>query len=134
MEPPQEVGPARTWWIWAGISSARTSLQPGGTTLGAAWSAGPGATAKACGVVVDEAAGEKLGTDPVERSVVNVGTILGVALPAGQPGRSGKARRRLMARGWGGVLVVVRGRESRPHGEGGQRVRSRGTGMPGGRR
>ena len=38
---------------------------------------------------------------------------------------SGKARRRLMRPGWGGGLVVVRGRESRPHGEGVQRDRSR---------
>ncbi len=46
----------------------------------------------------------------------------------------GKARRRLMVSGRGGALVVVRGRESRPQGEGGQRVRSYGTGMLGGRR
>ena len=32
------------------------------------------------------------------------------------------ARRPLMALGWGGGFVVVRGRESRPHGEGTQRV------------
>jgi hypothetical protein len=46
----------------------------------------------------------------------------------------GKARRLLMARRRGGVLVVVRAWESDVHGEGGQRVRSCGTGMPGGRR
>jgi hypothetical protein len=32
---------------------------------------------KVCGVVVDRPAGEKLGTDPVDRSAVNVGTVLG---------------------------------------------------------
>ena len=32
---------------------------------------------KVCGVVVDKPAGEKPGTDPVDRSVVNVGTAFG---------------------------------------------------------
>jgi hypothetical protein len=55
------------------------------------------------------------------------------SLPAGQVG-SGKARGLLMTQRRGGGSVVVRGRESRPHGEGTQRVRNAGTGMPGGRR
>lgn len=77
------------------------------------------------------AAGEKLGTVPVNRFVVNVGTVRhSPFLPQG----SGQARRRSMGVGWGGDPVVVRGRESRSHGEGGQRVRSCGTGMAGGRR
>jgi hypothetical protein len=54
------------------------------------------------------------------------------SLPASQV-RSGKARRLLMTRGRGGGSVVVRGRESRPHGEGTQRVRNAGNGMSGGR-
>jgi hypothetical protein len=54
-------------------------------------------------------------------------------LPASRAG-SGKARRLLMTWGRGGGSVVVRGWESRPHGEGTQRVRDVGTGMPGGRR
>jgi len=88
---------------------------------------------KACGVAVDGPAGEKLGADPVERHMVNVGTVVGpptwrlVVV-------SGKARRLLMARRRGGGSVVVRGRESRSHGEGTQRVRKEGTGTPGGRR
>jgi hypothetical protein len=47
----------------------------------------PGATMKVCGVVVDMPAGEKLGTDPVDRSAVNVGTALGLpsCRPAGPP-------------------------------------------------
>ena len=53
-------------------------------------------------------------------------------LPTSQVG-NGKARRLLMARGRGGGSVVVRGRESRLHGEGTQRVRSTGTGSSGGR-
>jgi hypothetical protein len=63
-----------------------------------------------------EAAGAKLGAAPVDRSAMNVGTILG--LPAG----GGQARCRLLAPGWGGAFVVVRGRESRLHGEGRQRT------------
>jgi hypothetical protein len=63
-----------------------------------------------------EAAGEKLGAAPVDRSAMNVGTILGL------PAVGGQARCRLLALGWGGAFVVVRGRESRPHGEGGQRI------------
>ena len=46
---------------------------------------------------------------------------------------NGNARGLLMIRGWGGGFVVVRGRESRSHGEGTQRVRNGGTGMSGGR-
>jgi hypothetical protein len=52
--------------------------------------------------------------------------------PAGQAG-GGKARRLLMIRVRGGGSVVVRGRESRLHGEGTQRVRDVGTGRSGGR-
>jgi hypothetical protein len=37
----------------------------------------PGATVKCCGVAVDRPAGEKLDAHPVNRSVVNVGTVFG---------------------------------------------------------
>lgn len=96
----------------------------------------PGAevTVKACGVAVTRLAGEKLGADPVEWSMVNVGTsVESPSRLVGQTGR-GKARRLLMARRWGGALVVVRGRESRSHGEGEQRDRSQSAGTSGGRR
>lgn len=53
--------------------------------------------------------------------------------PASQVG-DGQARRQPTGPGWGGVPGVVRAWESHVHGEGGQRVRRRGTGMPGGRR
>lgn len=52
--------------------------------------------------------------------------------PHGRCG-DGQAHRRLMVSGRDGASVVVRGRESRPHGEGRQRVSSSGSGMPGGR-
>src|SRR5262249_41673207 len=81
-----------------------------------------------------EAAGEKLGASPVDGSVVNVGTVPRLPFPPVFVAGGGQARRLLMASGWGGVLVVVGGRESRPHGEGGQRDRSARSGMPGGRR
>ena len=92
------------------------------------------ATRKACGVARGEAAGEELGTDPADRCMVNVGTVSGLPSPPPSQGGDGQVRRRLMARGWDGASVVVRGRESRPHGEGRQQVRSSGTGMSGGRR
>jgi hypothetical protein len=47
---------------------------------------------------------------------------------------AGQVHRRLMAPGWGGGSVVVRGRESRPHGEGTQRVRNDAMAMAGVRR
>ena len=81
-----------------------------------------------------EAAGAQLDTSPVDRLVVNVGTIPTLPFPPPIQGGGGQARRWLLAPGWDGALVVVRGRESRPHGEGGQRVRNAGTGTPGGRR
>ena len=49
------------------------------------------------------------------------------------PAPCGQARRLLMAVGRGGAFVVVRGRESRPHGEGRQRAGRCGTGTAGGR-
>ena len=81
-----------------------------------------------------EAAGAQLGTYSVDRLVVNVGTIPTPPYPPPIQGGGGQVRRRLLAPGWDGALVVVRGRESRLHGEGGQRVRNAGTGTPGGRR
>ena len=47
---------------------------------------------------------------------MNVGTILGL------PAMGGQARCRLLALGWGGAFVVVRGREGRLGGEGRQRI------------
>jgi retron-type reverse transcriptase len=102
-------------------SEAGQSPRPGGHTEG---------LRRRCG----EAAGAQLDTSPVDRLVVNVGTIPTLPFPPPIQGGGGQARRRPLAPGWDGALVVVRGRESRPHGEGGQRVRNAGTGTPGGRR
>jgi hypothetical protein len=51
---------------------------------------GAGVTVKVCGVAVARAAGEELGTDPVYRLVVNVGTVVGS--PSRRPARSAAAR------------------------------------------
>ena len=81
-----------------------------------------------------EAAGEKLGASSVNRYTVNVGTVM--ELPSGRPARSvvGRSVVLQMASWRGGVLVVVRDRENRLHGEGGQRIRRFGIGMSGDRR
>jgi hypothetical protein len=81
-----------------------------------------------------EAAGEELGADPADWHMVNAGTVSVPPFPpSGQDG-GGQVHRRLRVPGRGGGSVVVRGRESRPHGEGAQRVRSAVTGMSGVRR
>jgi hypothetical protein len=124
---------------------ASNRLQPGG--FGPDSSARPGCRATSKSGHVDrpggheeglrrtrgEAAGEELGTAPVNRCVANVGTRLGLPIPPASQAGGGQVRRRLMTPGGGGAPVVVRGRESRPHGQGGQQVRSLGTGRPGGR-
>lgn len=86
--------------------------------------AGREATVNACGVAVAMLQGHSWAPTPSIGSAVNVGTIPAVPDPRCVQQRGGKARRRPMLSGWGGGPVVVRGRESRSHGEGVQRVRS----------
>jgi hypothetical protein len=69
---------------------------------------------KVCGVIVAMRQGHSWAPNRASGHAVNVGTVPTVPLPA-LPG--GKARRRLMPSGWDGGPVLVRGRESRPHGE-----------------
>jgi hypothetical protein len=85
------------------------------------------AMVKACGVAVAMLQGHSWTPTPSNGPRVNVGTIS--LVPPRQSSRleGGKARRRLMLAGWDGGPVVVRGRESRSHGEGVQRVRSQGV-------
>ena len=71
-------------------------------------------------VPAGEAVGVEPASDPVKRIMVNVGDAPRAPGCWWQPG---KARCRLMGAGRVGVRVVVRGRESRPHGEGGQQDR-----------
>jgi hypothetical protein len=77
---------------------------------------------KDCGVAVAMLQGHSWAPTPLKGSRVNVGTIPAVPFPACSLLAGGKARRRPMLPGWGGGPVVVRGRESRSHGEGVQRV------------
>jgi len=81
---------------------------------------------KACGVVVATRQGHSWAPPWSSGHAVNVGTIPVAAVPIGRLHllSGGKARRRLMPSGWDGGPVVVRGRESRLHGEGVQRDRS----------
>ncbi len=81
-----------------------------------------------------DAAGEELGADPADRCMVNVGTFFGLPYPLSSQDGGGQVDRRLTTRGGDGASVVVRGRESRPHGERRQRARNSGTGMSGDRR
>jgi hypothetical protein len=86
--------------------------------------AGREAMVNACGVAVAMLQGHSWAPTPSNGLRVNVGTIPVVPSPANSLLVGGKARRRLMPPGWDGGPVVVRGRESRSHGEGVQRVRS----------
>jgi hypothetical protein len=72
--------------------------------------------ARRVAVARGDAPGVELGADPADRSMVNVGSV--PAVPAGPREGPGQAHRPLLPSGRGGGPVVVRGRESRPHGEG----------------
>jgi hypothetical protein len=76
-----------------------------------------------CGVIVAMRQGHSWAPPRTSGHVVNVGTVSTVPSPA--CGLGGKARRRLMLSRWGGGPVLVRGRESRSHGEGVQWDRSK---------
>jgi len=81
-----------------------------------------------------DAAGAKLDAKPVDRFPVNTGTIwcrsrCPESAWASRIGPSSAEGAR-----WGGGPVVVRARERRAHGEGGQQVSSGRQGRPGGRR
>ena len=87
-----------------------------------------------CGFGDGEAVAAELGADPANRHMVNVGTVSEPPSSASGQLVDGQVHRQLMVLRRGGGFVVVRGRESRSHGEGTQRVRSRCEGMPGVRR
>ena len=107
-----------------GWVAARTRRDRGellGRLMSPAWEA----TLKVCGVGVARPQGHSWAPNSSNGSRVNVGTFSPVPSPADLWVVGGKARRRRMLAGRGGGPVVVRGRESRSHGEGVQRVRSR---------
>ena len=80
----------------------------------------------------DDAAGVKPGTSPVDRATANVGTVYGRSRPPNEQWL-GIGASPAEGRGRGGAVVVLRGRESRSHGEGRQReeatIEQRGTVM-----
>ena len=117
-----------------GRAAARTARDGRGRELRSRLNAAGGEAArKVCGVLVAMLQGEELGADPVNRDVVNVGTV--PALPSPPPlGGGGQARCRLTAPGWDGGSVVVWAGESPVRGEGTQQARRAVAGMPGGRR
>ena len=120
--------PQVTQQLEPGGSGLQSNAHPHGLVVWATlWSghvAGREATVNVCGVAVAMLQGHSWTPTPSNGPRVNVGTIS--LVPPRQSSRlaGGKARRRLMLAGWDGGPVVVRGRESRSHGEGAQRVRS----------
>jgi hypothetical protein len=121
--------PQVTQQLEPGGSGLQSNAHPHGEAVwGTLWSghvADREATVKNCGVAVAMLQGHSWAPTPSNGWRVNVGTIPSVPLPASSQLVGGKARCRLMLAGWGGGPVVVRGRESRSHGEGVQCVRSR---------
>ena len=79
------------------------------------------ATENACGVTVAKSQGHSWAPTLSSGSRVNVGTISVIPSPVNSQFAGGKVRRQLMLSRWDGGPVVVRGRESRLHGEGVQR-------------
>lgn len=111
--------PALTWQIWVGLRRAPT-------LWGTPWPvdvAGGEAVRKYCGVRAAMPQGHSWAPNSSNGFVVNMGTIPVVPFPIGCIPMGGKAHRQLMLPGWGGGPVVVRGRESRLHGEGVQQSR-----------
>ena len=111
--------PAPIWQIWAGLRRApalRGTLWPIDV-------AGREATRKYCGVRVAMPWGHNWAPNPMNGFVMNMGTALTVPDAVGSALAAGKVHRQLMLSVWGGGPVVVRGRESRPHGEGVQQSR-----------
>ena len=115
VEAPRFLERPETWWTWVVDSNDAASFDGGSLH---AWLCIPGVVAGGMlRVPAGWAVGVEPAADPVKRIMVNVGSA------PRAPGcwwRPGKARCRLARVGCGGVRVVVRGRESRPHGEGGQ--------------
>jgi len=107
-------------WRTRVVHSKEAALYRGGSLRARLFS--PGAvTGGRLRVPAGGAVGVKPAANPVKRILVNVGSA-----PCAPGGwwRPGEARCRLTGAGRGGVRVVVRGRESRPHGQGGQQDRS----------
>jgi len=133
MEPPIDWIPARIWWIWAGQQQSASRDSRRQAALSSIQEVDGGGRGDICDCPTARCRGRAGHQSRRRGSVVNVGTAPVSPFPPAIQVGGGQARRLLMTPGRGGVPVVVRGRESRPHGEGGQQSRSVGTGRPGGR-
>ncbi len=91
------------------------------------------ATVKVCGVAVAMPQGQELGASSVDRLSIERGNRPEPVPSSALHVEGGVDASSVEGAGRGGGPVVVRGRESRPHGEGGQQARGEDTGMPGGR-
>jgi hypothetical protein len=80
-----------------GRAAVRIDLSHGEMTPKPTIDVGGEATVNACGVAVGEAAAAKLGVDPADRCMVNVGTVAGSPFPASRQLVVGQAHRQLMA-------------------------------------
>ena len=119
VETPRFLERLETWRIWV-VDSNDAALLDGGSLHVRMSSPGVVAGGR-LRVPAGWAVGAKPAADPVKRIMANVGSAPCAPGCWWQPG---KARCRLMGAGRGGVRVVVRARESRAHGEGGQQDRS----------
>ncbi len=127
-EPAAESPSRRLHRLKSGGYGPGCSAHPHRSVRGTPWSvcvAGREAAVNVCGVATAMLQGHSWVPIPSNGRKVNVGTIPVVPNPVSCQLPGGKARRRLMPPGWGGGPVVVRGRESRPLGEGVQRDRGR---------
>ena len=117
VEAPSSVNRPETWRTWVGCNDDAALYSGGSLHVPLrSWGGGRRETAIARRMVCRGKVGCRPGqTDHGERGKRPVR-----ARPVGV----GKARCPLMRMGCGGVRVVVRGRESRPRGEGGQQDRS----------
>ncbi len=115
-----------------GRAAARADHRYGKATPSTAIDAGRGGHGEGLRRSRGKAAGAKLGTSLVNRDMVNAGTVR-VRPSVSRPGWRRAGPPSTDVHGRGGAGVVVRGRESRLHGEGRQQVRSLGAARPGGR-
>jgi len=118
---PLKDAPARTWRIWAGGDAHPSpSLRRRGTPRNVGGTEGE-AVVTCCGVATAMSQGPSRMPPSSSDQQVNTGTVLGLPLcPRLQRGPGGWAHRLPIGQGRGGAVVVVRGRESRSHGEGRQ--------------
>jgi len=119
VEAPRFLERPETWWTWVADSNDAAPFD-GGSLHARLFD--PGMVAGGMlRVPAGWAVGVEPAADPVKRIMVNVGSA------PRAPGcwwRPGKAPCRPMGAGRGGAVVVLRGRESRSHGEGRQQDRS----------